>query len=223
MTESEWLDERQAQTLLSFLLEPGRLQRTRIGKRKLRLFSCGCCRLIWDGVESKHLRSALEAAEQFADAGGGPSELERASELVGYAMAVLPSPDFRYQQAASILVGYSIHPSASTAAVSSAMFHLPAIGSLTNERFPRRLQCSLVRDIFGNPFRPMAIDTEWKTSTVVSLAKSMYESRDFSMMPVLSDALQDAGCESAEMLSHCRGSRPHVRGCWVVDGVLSRE
>jgi len=79
-----------------------------------------------------------------------------------------------------------------------------------------------LRDIFGNPFRPVSFEPAWRTSNVVSLAKSMYESRDFSAMPILSDALQDAGCDHADILDHCRGPEPHVRGCWVVDLVLGK-
>jgi hypothetical protein len=81
----------------------------------------------------------------------------------------------------------------------------------------------LVRDIFGNPFRPVAFSPEWRTDTAVALAAQMYECRDFSAMPILADALQDAGCDSADILDHCRGAGPHVRGCWVVDLVLGKE
>jgi hypothetical protein len=83
----------------------------------------------------------------------------------------------------------------------------------------------LIRDIYGpNPFRPVTFSPDWRTSTVVSLAKSMYDSRDFSPMPILSDALQDAGCEHEDILNHCRGaSGIHVRGCWVVDLVLGKS
>ncbi|MCE9566031.1 MAG: hypothetical protein K8U57_28760 [Planctomycetes bacterium] len=81
----------------------------------------------------------------------------------------------------------------------------------------------LLRDVFGNPFRPVAFDKSWLTSTVVAIAQGMYESRDFSAMPILADALQDAGCDNDDILNHCRGSGPHVRGCWVVDHVLGKS
>jgi hypothetical protein len=84
------------------------------------------------------------------------------------------------------------------------------------------IRVSLLRDIFGNPFRPVAFDPSWRTSTAVALASQMYESREFSAMPILADALQDAGCEDADILGHCRGPGPHVRGCWVVDLVLGK-
>ena len=84
-------------------------------------------------------------------------------------------------------------------------------------------QARILRDIFGNPFRPVVFSPSWRTSTAVALASQMYESRDFSAMPILADALQDAGCDSADVLDHCRGPGPHVRGCWVVDLVLEKE
>jgi hypothetical protein len=80
----------------------------------------------------------------------------------------------------------------------------------------------LIRDIFGNPFRPVAFDAAWRTDTAVSLARGMYGSRDFSAMPILADALQDAGCDGGDILNHCRGDGPHVRGCWAVDLVLGK-
>ncbi|MBM3982853.1 MAG: hypothetical protein FJ304_21800 [Planctomycetes bacterium] len=81
----------------------------------------------------------------------------------------------------------------------------------------------VVRDIFGNPFRPIAFSPSWRTSDAVALARTMYETREFSAMPILADALQDAGCDSDDVLNHCRGEGPHVRGCWVVDMVLGKE
>jgi hypothetical protein len=87
----------------------------------------------------------------------------------------------------------------------------------------RRSQADLVRDIFGNPFRPVSFSPAWRTGTAISLARPMYESREFGAMPILADALQDAGCDSEDVLNHCRGPGPHVRGCWVVDLGLGKE
>jgi hypothetical protein len=81
-------------------------------------------------------------------------------------------------------------------------------------------QADLARDIFGNPFRPVAIEPSWRTSAVVTLARQMYESRDFTPMPIVSDALLDAGCDHSDVIAHCRSDRPHVRGCWLVDLLL---
>jgi hypothetical protein len=84
-------------------------------------------------------------------------------------------------------------------------------------------QCVLIRCVVGNPFRPIALDPSWLTPTAVTLARQMYESRDFTPMPILADALQDAGCDNTDILNHCRGEGPHVRGCWVVDLLLGKE
>ena len=83
-------------------------------------------------------------------------------------------------------------------------------------------QIDLLSDIFGNPFRPLSFDPAWRTSTAVALARQINESRDFGAMPILADALQDAGCENEDILGHCRGPGPHVRGCWVVDLILEK-
>ncbi|MDB5310206.1 MAG: hypothetical protein JWO38_4408 [Gemmataceae bacterium] len=81
----------------------------------------------------------------------------------------------------------------------------------------------LLRDIGGNPFRPVAFDPSWRTDTAATLARQMYESREFSAMPILADALQDAGCDNEDILGHCRGDGPHVRGCHVIDLLLGKE
>ena len=84
------------------------------------------------------------------------------------------------------------------------------------------IQSSLLRDIFGNPFRPVTFDPAWRTDAAVGIAQAAYDSREFGNLPVLADALQDAGCDHPDVLAHLRGPGPHVRGCWVVDLVLGK-
>jgi hypothetical protein len=80
-----------------------------------------------------------------------------------------------------------------------------------------------LRDIFGNPFRPVTLDPACRTSNVLSLAQTIYDERAFDRMPILADALEDGGCTNAEILQHCRQPGEHVRGCWVVDLLLRKE
>lgn len=74
----------------------------------------------------------------------------------------------------------------------------------------------------GNPFCLVTFSPAWRTDTAVSIARQMDESRDFGAMPILAAALQDAGCDSGDIFSHCRDQGPHVRGCWLVDLVLGK-
>jgi hypothetical protein len=101
--------------------------------------------------------------------------------------------------------------------------HRRTAAFVEREKAEQHWQASILRDIFGNPFRPVSFSPDWRTSTAVALAQQMYDSRDYSAMPILADALQDAGCDNADVLDHCRGPGPHVRGCWVVDLVLGKE
>jgi hypothetical protein len=79
------------------------------------------------------------------------------------------------------------------------------------------------RDITGKSANLGAFSPQWRTTTAVHIAREAYESRDFAAMPILADALQDAGCEDEPILSHCRDPHGvHVRGCWVVDLVLGK-
>ena len=80
----------------------------------------------------------------------------------------------------------------------------------------------LIRDVFGSPFRPVAFAPGWRTDTA-AIARHVYDSRDFSAMPILADTLQDAECDSADVLDHCHDAdATHVRGCRVVDSVLGK-
>jgi hypothetical protein len=93
----------------------------------------------------------------------------------------------------------------------------------------QRIMADLLRDIFHNPFlaKPTKKQiSEWTlygTSAgtgPASIGYHIYQERAFDLMPILGDALEDAGCTSEEVLSHCRSKAPHVRGCWVLDYIL---
>ena len=102
------------------------------------------------------------------------------------------------------------------------------VGGVTGAEYP--IQANLVRDIIGNLFHPVALDLAWQTPTVTALATATYEERmlpagtlDPDRLAVLADALEDAGCDNADILSHLRGAGPHVRGCFVVDLLLGKK
>jgi hypothetical protein len=83
-----------------------------------------------------------------------------------------------------------------------------------------------IREIFGNPFRPVSVDPSWvawNDGTVVKLAQAIYDDRTFDHLPILADALEEAGCDNADILNHCRKPGVHVRGCWVVDLILGKK
>lgn len=87
----------------------------------------------------------------------------------------------------------------------------------------RNQQADLVRCVHGNPFRPIVLDRHWLTSSVLDLATSIYDERAFDRMPILGDALMDAGCAEEQVIQHCARKGPHVRGCWVVDLLLAES
>jgi hypothetical protein len=94
-------------------------------------------------------------------------------------------------------------------------------------------QAALLRDLFGNPFRAAHIDSTllaWRNGTISKLAQSIYEARqlpsgrlDSSGLAILADALEDVGCDNADLLAHIRGPGPHVRGCWAVDLLMGKD
>jgi hypothetical protein len=84
-----------------------------------------------------------------------------------------------------------------------------------------RCQGDLVHDLLGNPYQPVVpVDPSWllrNGGCVAMLVQAIHEEGRFGDLPVLGDALEEAGCDNRAILEHCRGSGPHVRGCWVVD------
>jgi hypothetical protein len=166
--------------------------------RKLRLFCCACCRRVWNAMADDG-RRAVEAAERDADQ---------------------PPAD------ADPLDGRVIDPVAGGprhGTIYAAECAADAAVTAPDPKAEGAAQCALLADIFGNPFRPVALDPSWLTSAVVALATGIYADRASDRLPILADALQDAGCDNADVLDHCRGDGRHVRGCWVVDLLLGKE
>jgi hypothetical protein len=229
MTEAEWLETRNPGVLLEPRLpvdpdqmlryvadEYAKKRKRGRGDRKLRLFAIASCRQHWT-VLSEAGQEAVLRAEELADGRLPRSEMEayRRSARIPHWGSDYGNPDH--------LARAVIDTNALVAA-----YHAGNISRNLNRPIPDDLVCyfesaAIVREIFGNPFKPIVFGRSWRTTTASAIARQIYDSRDFSAMPILADALQDAGCDNADILDHCRGPGPHVRGCWVVDLVLGKE
>jgi hypothetical protein len=222
MTEAEWLACADPQKLLAFL-------RGRASDRKLRLFACACYRMR-GGFGGDRARGAAEVAERYADGLATPGELEAARRDAG---ANFAQAEVSYQGALASFGAYYDAADEYAAAGAALASTAPAVGNaagLSGEAaydFRGDYDALLLRDVFGNPFRPPpAIDPAWLAwngGTVRKLAEAIYDDRSFDRLPVQADALEDAGCADAELLGHLRGPGPHVRGCWALDLILGKE
>lgn len=218
MTEREWLVSGDPAPMLGYL----RQQQT--SERKLRLLACACCRRIWNMLPDPASRLAVEVAERFADDRASLVELGRARTQ---AVKAARGAGWAAYWAANVKASGPICNVFDAASIVSQQVvkHTEAeyAADLANEF---RRQVTLVYEVFGNPFRPGRLDDyclAWEGGLVRRLAEGIYEDRAFECMPVLGDALEDAGCSDAAVLSHCRGSAEHVRGCWVLDMILGRD
>jgi hypothetical protein len=175
---------------------------------------------MWKGLRAKG-RAAVEAAEAYAD-----NQIKR-KDLMTVRAAALRHVRNSTDTPAAFAASSVSHPRLATSWVAylcrrACWSDYMEEQSVANE-MAGEVQTVLVRDIFDNSFRSVTLDPAWRTSTAVGLARSMYQSRDFSPMPILADALEEAGCDNPDILTHCRGTSPHVRGCWVVDLVLGKS
>jgi hypothetical protein len=218
MTEAEWLACTDPQKMLEFL-------RGKASDRKLRLFAVSCCRRIWHLFTEMPSRRAVEEAERYADGAASREELEAAGRPLRYQPGIaLHRQAPKNTSAAALWAGWTplitwtdLHDAVGR----SAGYAARAKGSGKGQR---GAQAALLRDLVGPlPFRPVAVNPAWLTwndGTVARLAKGIYEGHRFADLPILADALEEAGCTDADILAHLRGPGPHVLGCWVLDAIL---
>jgi hypothetical protein len=215
MTEAEWLVCIESEPMLECV-------KSTASERKMRLFAVACCHQVWYLLANAHCRAAIDVAERFADGFARSVELEAALQAVRETEWNARRPHYTaYRENASYWVAQY---------VVEANVRAGDVARLSRELASREemafIQCATIRDIFGNPFRPVTLDPiwlAWHDGTIPKLAAMIYNERRFGDLPVLADALEEAGCTNEAILRHCRTPGEHVRGCWVVDLLLGKQ
>jgi hypothetical protein len=243
MTEADWLTWASPTPMLQMLDHRGKPSR-----RKLRLFAVACCRRVQQLISNlqslKHLSfvdmldDTLAVAEKFAEGKATKREAKIASTN---ALSLEFENRVSLTMLAVIAAGYAASEEAPDSPETRWDAHFDereddfyswaaASASYANRasRRPpplrhRVFQERVLRDIFGNPFRPVTLGQFRLTPTAKQLAEAIYNERAFDRMPILADALEEAGCTNADILAHCRQPGPHARGCWVIDALLGKE
>lgn len=243
MMEAEWRICGDPNWLLEGL--PG----ARASVRKVRLLVCACCRAAWPIFQGTRKAQAVEVAEQQADGlmvreppefwqdliewhGEG---LDLLMEIIDLAIDGLNGFHFEQDLAwnlpliATAAAARALQDSPDVSQVRQVLSFLAATAPVSRKdnscAHARMRQCDLIRDIFG-PFRKVRIDPAvlaWNDGTIHKMAQIIYEERRFKDLPILADALEDAGCNHPDILSHCRRPGEHTRGCWLVDHLLDKE
>ena len=221
MTEQDWLNCGDPEPMLKFL-------RGRVTERKLRLFALHTGRR-WN-AENVRLQSrpefgmALDLAENMAEDICPEVELSKVRQALGMWSATWAGGQTNVTgfNAATHIISTPVRFETALT-VSTQWCRLAASTPGTNGGTEALRQARLLQELFGNPFRPVACDELWLTTDVLAMAKGIYLDRAFDRMPILADALQDAGCSTDSVLNHCRAENfPHVRGCWVIDMLLGK-
>jgi hypothetical protein len=219
MTESQWEASDDPFQLLSWV-SPS------LSMRKARLYAVAACRRAWELLEDPRSRRAVEAAEAWADRALGWREVGlRRREATAYLKGLGGREDYDPRRRGLALAATLVAGRTRQEVGQAAWQAFYALAQDGRPMLRDRPLADLVRDIAGNPFRPIQIDASWLAwdeGTLVRLARSIYEERRWHDLPVLGDALEDAGCTDEELLPHCRGEGPHARGCFVVDALLGK-
>jgi hypothetical protein len=226
MTEEEWLACQDVRSLLAYHLE-------RMSKRKMRWFAIACCRQLEQTRKIEELRKALAAAERYADGritDGTASNWRRRTWVVLRANRrhAAKRNTCRVVAQAFIVVRFSstYHWTAIELAAKRAKKRTGPEWEAAIE-FARQELALLLRDIVGDPFAKLPkVDPawlSWNNATVARLAQQIYDQRALDRLPVLADALEEAGCSDTTLLTHFRHPGPHVPGCWPLDLLLGLE
>jgi hypothetical protein len=225
MTEAEWWACADSRPLLEEVSH-------KTSDRKLRLLICACCHRVWDLLADDRSREAVEVAERYADSSANRDDL----------IAARRKADAAYQWArkqhgpAAFRIFCAAHLALQATSIAKKVRFDPRENEFMRgakerqEKTERKARSNLIRDIIGNPFQPVHINSAWRTPTVLALAQDAYDQRDLpagtlnpDRLGILADALEDAGCSEVALLEHLRGPGPHVRGCFAVDAVLGKE
>jgi hypothetical protein len=202
MNEEEWSACTDLKTMLTFL-------KGKISDRKLRLFDCACGRHHLYRKRDPRDERVWEAEERYVDGLASIDALVAAFEAPG-------NDPVDARDAA--------HFDPYLSAYYMEAEYKYSLGTTPED--VRLLNCGLLRDIVGNPFRPNPTDRfcpSWNTSNVVRVAQSIYDDRSFDHLPILASTIEEAGCTDVELLTHCREPGLHVRGCWVLDLLLGKN
>jgi hypothetical protein len=209
--------------------------------RKLRLFACACCRRIWPRIPDRRSRRAVEIGENYADGQSDFIELEEAFTSADRVHSSYSSPFPEMQLMAWDALDaarQAAHPEmrglADGTASSAAMEEAKGTSEFWKEFAKKQSQqCILLRDLFGNPFRPLFISSSaltWNDDIIPRLAKAAYDERilpagtlDNARLLILADALEEAGCSDDQILTHLRSGGDHYRGCWPIDLLLGKQ
>jgi hypothetical protein len=206
----------------------------RASDRKLQLFAVACCRRALSvGADPRH-HELLDAAERFADGLLGKEGFDEIRDAVRGLSAEYPEDD--PWDPSRFLTAATLHARGGGAAKFAARFAARGLAGLVGAeesepwlsalRDEETRQCALLRDIFGRPYCPFRFDPVWLSNRgrdAQRLARKMYDAGRYEDLSLLADVLERAGCDDPIVLDHCRAPGPHVRGCWVVDGLTGRE
>ena len=223
MESRRWMACREPQDMLIWLGE----QEGGSSARKELLFGLACLRRVEDVLDEPRCRRCLDLIERRADGLVIAAEVEEARKAAAQARRERGEDGAEWSMASSALdnlarggVFDACRFAAAAYAEKRCSAEQPWAGLQKKEK---ARQCDLLRDVFGDPLQPGRVAMAWRTPDVLALAQVVYDERAFDRLPILADALEEAGCDDASVLRHCRDGGKHVKGCWVVDLVLGKS
>jgi hypothetical protein len=164
-----------------------------LSPRKRLLLACALCRRLPLAMLHESNRQAVSVAERYAEGACPRRDLKKACKPSRLSWLCYREPFEAVEE---------------------------ALRALAREGGEGGWIADVIRDLAGNPFRPVSVRRQWLRNNelaVQQMAEAIAAEQAFDQLPILADALEDAGCTEASVLDHCRGPGPHVPGCWVLD------
>lgn len=265
MTEQEWLTSTDPSAMLTHI-------QGKVSDRKLRLFACSCCRQVWDGVPCEwcqwqgiEIREGHDAVQAIIDWGKqkkncrhchgtgrtGPRSRRAVEVAERYADGEATEEELKQARISALHVevqGHQLEANEAMAVVSESAFDAAHTIARPADAIPPAQKAALLREIAGNPFRPVSWEWQWHSiwssppknpkpsfrwrpswvrypgiwESALHIAHDIYDERRWDDLPILWDALSEAGCTNETIRTHCL-EKTHVRGCCVVDLILGKE
>ena len=224
--EADWLNSCSPYRMIEYIVQSTTrtLERYQADSRLFRLFACAVARMVIERQQTTHV-DLLKCVKKGEDYACGITDPRALADARHYVNVTYPEPPAgisvlgRDLTIEACVSPERFDPFSPVTLTCGQRYAIPP-GVRGEEYFDPVI--AIIRDIWGNPFHQFPVKVVkgwqlWQDTTIARMARTMYDNRDYASLPILGDALEEAGCSDPTIIEHCRGPGPHYLGCWVLD------